>query len=230
MFNKAQEEAKKRGDFAKDNTKHYSNKNLFSNILVCGNCKATMTIKRKKSKFNYKPYYLCNEYSLYSRKSGHKSNQTYEDFLVNHIKEKLDELVATDFKEIKDKLKLKRDNIKLLEDDLDKLNKEIETETKKSTKLLELLANDELQEEQFLLMNKDTLKQTIILNNKKVEIEEKIKNNNIKKEGKELTQGIFNLLNTNVKDWTNSMLREIINEVLVYDDKTINIKYKHIDS
>ena len=79
-------------------------------------------------------------------------------------------------------------------------------------------------------MNKDTLKQTIILNNKKVEIEEKIKNNNIKKEGKELTQGIFNLLNTNVKDWTNSMLREIINEVLVYDDKTINIKYKHIDS
>lgn len=230
IFEKAQEEAKKRGDFAKENTKHYSNKNLFSNILVCGNCKATMTIKRKKSKFNYKPYYLCNEYSLYSRKSGHKSNQTYEDFLVNHIKEKLDELVATDFKEIKDKLKLKGDNIKLLEDDLDKLNKEIETETKKSTKLLELLANDELQEEQFLLMNKDTLKQTIILNNKKVEIEEKIKNNNIKKEGKELTQGIFNLLNTNVKDWTNSMLREIINEVLVYDDKTINIKYKHIDS
>lgn len=148
---------------------------------------------------------------------------------MDYVREKLDELVATDFKEIKDKLKLKRDNIKLLEGDLDKLNKKIETETKKSTKLLELLANDELKEEQFLLMNKDTLKQTIILNNKKVEIEEKIKNNNIKKEGKELTQGIFNLLNTDVKDWTNSMLRKIINKILVYDDKTINIKYKYID-
>ena len=57
-----------------------------------------------------------------------------------------------------------------------------------------------------------------------------MKNNNIKKEEKELKQGIINLLNTDVNDWTNSMLREIIDKILVYDDKTITIEYKYINS
>lgn len=230
IFEKAQEEARKRGDFAKDNTKHFSNKNLFSNILICGNCKATMTAKRKKNKFNYKPYYLCNEYSLHSKKCGHKSNQIYEDFLINHIRKKLDELVATQFKEIKDKLKLKdkSNNTKKLENDLRKINKEIEEKTKQSTKLLSLLASDKLQEEQFTLMNKDIAKQITILNTKKAEIERKLKkNSDVKEEEKELKKGIINLIDTDINDWTNSMLREIIDKILVYDDKTITIEYKY---
>lgn len=230
IFEKAQEEAKKRGDFAKDNTKHHSNKNLFSNILICGNCKATMTIKRKKSKFNYKPYYLCNEYSLHSRKSGHRSNQTYEDFLVDYVKEKLDELVSTDFKEIKDKLKLKdkSNNTQKLEKDLKKINKEIENETKQAKRLLSLLVDDRISEEEFSTYNKDTAKQITILNTKKAEIENKLKkNSDIKEEEKELKQGITNLLDTDVNDWTNSMLREIIDKILVFDNKTITIEYKY---
>lgn len=230
IFEKAQEEARKRGDFAKDNTKHFSNKNLFSNILICGNCGATMTAKRKKNKFNYKPYYLCNEYSLHSRKSGHRSNQTYEDFLVAHIREKLDELVATDFKKIKDKLKLKdkSNNTKKLENDLKKINKEIENETKQAKRLLSLLVDNRISEEEFSTYNKDTAKQITILNTKKAEIEMKLKkNSDVKEEEKELKQGIKNLLNIDVNDWTNSMLREIINKILIYDDKTIRIEYKY---
>lgn len=230
IFEKAQEEARKRGDFAKDNKKHFSNKNLFSNILICGNCKATMTAKRKKNKFNYKPYYLCNEYSLHSRKCGHKSNQIYEDFLVAHIRKKLDELVATQFKEIKDKLKLKdkSNNAKKLENDLKKINKEIEEQTKQSTKLLALLAGDKLQEEQFTLMNKDIAKQITILSGKKAEIEKKLKkNSNVKEEERELKQGIINLIDTDVENWNNVMLRAIIDKIYIYDDKTITIDYKY---
>ena len=233
IFAKAQEEVRKRGDFAKDNIKHFSNKNLFSNILVCGNCKATMTAKRKKNKFNYKPYYLCNEYSLHSLKCGHKSNQIYEDFLVAHIRKKLDELVATQIKEIKDKLKIKdkSNNAKKLENDLRKINKEIEEKTKQSTKLLSLLASDKLEEEQFTLMNKDIAKQITILSGKKAEIEKKLKkNSNVKEEERELKQGIINLIDTDVNDWTNSMLREIINKIYVFDNKDIIIEFKYTKS
>ena len=87
---KAQEELKNRGDFVKSARKHklkHSSKNLFSNILFCANCGSTMTIKRKKSKQNYKPFYLCNRYSIYSLKSGHSSNAIWEDFLTEYVKE-----------------------------------------------------------------------------------------------------------------------------------------------
>ena len=229
VFEKAQEEVKKRGDFAKDNTKHHSNKNLFSNILVCGNCKATMSAKRKKNKFNYKPFYLCNKYGVYGRKSGHKSNQIYEDFLTNYIREKLDILVENQFKELKDKLKHKKNNIKKLENDLTKLNKEIEIQTKQSTRLLGLLVDDRISEEQFTLMNKDIAEQITILNGKKAEIEKKMKNNNVKEEENQLKKGIINLLNTDVENWNNVMLRAIIDKIYVYDNGAITIEYKYIN-
>ena len=77
-------------------------------------------------------------------------------------------------------------------------------------------------------MNKDIAKQITILSGKKAEIERKLKkNSDVKEEEKELKQGITNLLDTDVKDWNNAMLRAIINKILVYDDKTIKIEYKY---
>ena len=127
-------------------------------------------------------------------------------------------------------MKDKSNNTKKLENDLRKINKEIEEQTKQSTKLLALLASDKLQEEQFTLMNKDIAKQITILSSRKAEIENKLKkNSDVKEEEKELKQGIINLLNTDVKDWNNAMIREIINKIYVFDNKDIVIEFKYIN-
>ena len=77
-------------------------------------------------------------------------------------------------------------------------------------------------------MNKDIAKQITILSGKKAEIEKKLKkNSNVKEEERELKQGIINLIDTDVNDWTNSMLREIINKIYVFDNKDIIIEFKY---
>lgn len=231
-YNKAQQEFNSRSEFVKNNRVHHTNKNLFSGILFCGNCGASMTIKRKKSKMNYKPYYICNKYASYSLRSGHKSNAIWEDVLVDFIKDNLNDITKNKYRQLKEMLKEKdrNNNKKLLENSLKRINKELEKQTKQSTKLLDLLVNGRIQEEQFTLMNKGIAEQITTLNKQKKELETKIKKqDNTKAEQEELKQGIEMLINTPTENWTNTMLRAIINKAEVSDDSTINIFYKYIN-
>lgn len=231
-YNKAQQEFNSRSEFVKNNRVHHTNKNLFSGILFCGDCGTSMTIKRKKSKMNYKPYYICNKYSLYSKKCGHSSNAIWEDVLVDFIKDNLNNITKNKYRQLKEMLKEKdrNNNKKLLENSLKRINKELEKQTKQSTKLLDLLVNGKVQEEQFALMNNEIAKQITILNKQKKELETKIKKqDNTKAEQMELKQGIEMLINTPTENWTNTMLRAIINKVEVSSDDTINIFYKYIN-
>ena len=87
-----------------------------------------------------------------------------------------------------------------------------------------------MQEEQFALMNNEIAKQITILNKQKKELETKIKKqDNTKAEQQELKQGVEMLINTPTENWTNTMLRAIINKVEVSADDTINIFYKYIN-
>ena len=231
-YNKVQEEIEKRKEIAESNCTHHSNKNLFSGILFCGDCGTTMTIRRKKNKMNYKPFYICNKYASYSLRSGHKSNAIYQDVLVDFIKDNLNDITKNNYRRLKQMLKdrNRNDNKKLLENSLKRINKEVEKQTKQSTKLLDLLVNGRIQEEQFTLMNKGIAEQITTLNKQKKELETKIKKqDNTKAEQEELKQGIEMLINTPTENWTNTMLRAIINKVEVSDDSTINIFYKYIN-
>ena len=128
------------------------------------------------------------------------------------------------------KEKDRNNNKKLLENSLKKINKELEKQTKQSTKLLDLLIKGKVQEEQFALMNNEIAKQITILNKQKKELETKIKKqDNTKAEQQELKQGVEMLINTPTENWTNTMLRAIINKVEVSADDTINIFYKYIN-
>ena len=227
-----QEEIEKRKEIAESNCTHHSNKNLFSGILFCGDCGTTMTIRRKKNKMNYKPFYICNKYASYSLRRGHKSNAIYQDVLVDFIKDNLNDITKNNYRRLKQMLKdrNRNDNKKLLENSLKRINKELEKQTKQSTKLLDLLVNGRIQEEQFTLMNKGIAEQITTLNKQKKELETKIKKqDNTKAEQEELKQGIEMLINTPTENWTNTMLRAIINKVEVSDDSTINIFYKYIN-
>ena len=82
------------------NSKRNSNKSLFSNLLVCGECGSMMTIKRKKRE-NYKPYYQCLNYDRISLKCGHKSNRINESDLVYIVKNKLVNLSQNNFMALK---------------------------------------------------------------------------------------------------------------------------------
>ena len=92
-----------------------SNRSLFSNLLVCGECKSTMTIKRKK-KDDYKPFYQCIEYDKHSLKCGHSSNRANESFLVEIVKDELTSLSSNNFERLKAIITSKKEsknNIKL---------------------------------------------------------------------------------------------------------------------
>ena len=178
------------------------------------------------------PFYICNKYASYSLRSGHKSNAIYQDVLVDFIKDNLNDITKNNYRRLKQMLKdrNRNDNKKLLENSLKRINKELEKQTKQSTKLLDLLVNGRIQEEQFTLMNKGIAEQITTLNKQKKELETKIKKqDNTKAEQEELKQGIEMLINTPTENWTNTMLRAIINKVEVSDDSTINIFYKYIN-
>lgn len=55
-------------------------------------------------------------------------------------------------------------------------------------------------------------------------------NNDPKKQEKELIEGINELLGTPIEKWNNSMMRAIIEEILIYADGIVNIKFKYLNN
>ena len=62
--------------------------------MICSNCGASITIRRKKGK---KIHYNCSEYEKVGVSVGHTSNRIDEDFLVEYILFRLNELIERDF-------------------------------------------------------------------------------------------------------------------------------------
>lgn len=235
-FYKVQNEIKNRSNKLKSYTKErktrYSNRAIFSNILKCGDCGSSMTIKRKKSLKNLKPYYQCITYDMYGKvRCKHTSNFIWEDVLVEYIKDKLDKLVKNNYKILKEKLK---DKEKINSNDsilceLKNIKNQIDKNITISNKLLENYAEGIINETQYRLQNKSISKNLDNLVKRKDELEIKLNSlKNPKQEEKELIGGIDDLLETPVEKWNNAMIKAIINKVKIYTDGTICIDFKYI--
>ncbi|PWW83878.1 hypothetical protein CYK87_12035 [Clostridium perfringens] len=57
-----------------------------------------MSIRRKSKR---KPFYNCIEYERLGLKCGHNSNFIQEEFLIEYIEQKLNELIENNFENIK---------------------------------------------------------------------------------------------------------------------------------
>ena len=195
-----------------------SNASLFSNLLICSNCGASITIRRKKGK---KIHYNCSEYEKVGDSVGHTSNRIDEDFLVEYILFRLNELIERDFDIIN--INANIDIKKELESQLQAVEKSINEQMKKTRNLINLYDEKVISMNQFKLEN-ETISNTLdsLMKNKEV-LEDKIKN--IPQETGSFKKDIESVLKIPVEQWNNSMLKTIIKKIYINNDGTINIQW-----
>lgn len=195
-----------------------SNASLFSNLLICSNCGASITIRRKKGK---KIHYNCSEYEKVGVSVGHTSNRIDEDFLVEYILFRLNELIDRDFDIIN--INANVDIKKELENQLQAVEKSINEQMKKTRNLINLYDEKVISMNQFKLEN-ETISNTLdsLMKNKEV-LEDKIKN--IPQETGSFKKDIESVLKIPVEQWNNSMLKTIIKKIYINNDGTINIQW-----
>ncbi|MFY9275355.1 MAG: recombinase family protein, partial [Clostridium sp.] len=195
-----------------------SNASLFSNLLICSNCGASITIRRKKGK---KIHYNCSEYEKVGVSVGHTSNRIDEDFLVEYILFRLNELIERDFDIIN--INANIDIKKELESQLQAVEKSINEQMKKTRNLINLYDEKVISMNQFKL-EKETITKTLdsLMKNKEV-LEDKIKN--IPQETGSFKKDIESVLKIPVEQWNNSMLKTIIKKIYINNDGTINIQW-----
>lgn len=195
-----------------------SNASLFSNLLICSNCGASITIRRKKGK---KIHYNCSEYEKVGVSVGHTSNRIDEDFLVEYILFRLNELIERDFDIIN--INANIDIKKELESQLQAVEKSINEQMKKTRNLINLYDEKVISMNQFKLEN-ETISNTLdnLMKNKEI-LEDKIKN--IPQETGSFKKDVESVLKIPVEQWNNSMLKTIIKKIYINNDGTINIQW-----
>ena len=195
-----------------------SNASLFSNLLICSNCGASITIRRKKGK---KIHYNCSEYEKVGVSVGHTSNRIDEDFLVEYILFRFNELIERDFDIIN--INANVDIKKELENQLQAVEKSINEQMKKTRNLINLYDEKVISMNQFKLEN-ETISNTLdsLMKNKEI-LEDKIKN--IPQETGSFKKDVESVLKIPVEQWNNSMLKTIIKKIYVNNDGTINVQW-----
>lgn len=195
-----------------------SNVSLFSNLLICSNCGASITIRRKKGK---KIHYNCSEYEKVGVSVGHTSNRIDEDFLVEYILFRLNKLIERDFDiiNINANIHIKKE----LESKLQAVEKSINEQMKKTRNLINLYDEKVISMNQFKLEN-ETISNTLdsLMKNKEI-LEDKIKN--IPQETGSFKKDVESVLKIPIEQWNNSMLKTIIKKIYVNNDGTINIQW-----
>lgn len=230
-FYNVQEQFAKRSKFVIDNRKsRHSNLHIFSNLVRCKICGSTCTFKRKK-KENYIGRYSCINYEQKGVSGcGHRRNSIVEDVLIQAVKSELTTISKNNFDIIKEYYKKKKANVKptLSDNNLKKVEKQIEEKTDMSLTLLEGFTKGLIGELQFKLQNevieKDlknlmAKKEKILFNLNKKDIE-------IDEEG-EVIETVKGLLNLNPEQWTNEMMKKIVEKIEVDMPKNyFNIFFK----
>ncbi|MGM9978197.1 MAG: recombinase family protein [Clostridium sp.] len=196
-----------------------SNISLFSNLLKCS-CGSSMTIRRKK---NRKPFYNCIEYERQGIACGHSSNFIQEEVLVEYIKEKLDRIVDNNFEDI---LIVDKNDVKVsLENEIKEVQKKIDKQILLSNKLLSLYSEGIINSMQFKLQNESIAHSLNILINNKNVLNEKLKNmskNNVEN----LKKSIETIVKVPINNWSNAMIKEVIEKIEVNTNGIIKINWK----
>jgi hypothetical protein len=209
-----------------------SNASLFSNLLKCGGCGSTMSIKRKKS-LNFKPFYNCIKYDMYGKKEcGHASNFIWEQDLLLMLKSELDELVKDNFKLIKEKISQRVEKMKpkTVEKELEIVNAKIEQHIKLSTSLLVSFTDGIIGQTQFKLQNEHIEQNLNILMARKKVLESIPETDVSSKNEKYLIEDIETLMESPMEQWNNAMLKAILDSITVFIDGKVEFNFKYLNS
>lgn len=195
-----------------------SNVSLFSNLLTCNNCGRSMTIRRKKGK---KLYYNCSEYEKVGVSVGHTSNRIDEEFLIEHIKYELNSIIERNFDIIN--INTNNDIKSSLENELKVINKGIDEQMKRTNNLMELYNSGAISVNQFKLQNESISKLLDThIKNKEI-IEDKINNLPVKQSS--FKKDVENIVGLSIEQWSNSMLKNIIDKININTNGIISIKW-----
>lgn len=231
-FVTAQIEMKKRRErckklYAKDGIEsRNSNKNLFSNLLVCGDCNNRMYAKKLK-KIGYKTRYNCLAYERLGTKCGHTSNSYKEEDLQLVIRNELEDLSDNNFNSLKAIKYKNENNIYSYKLELKKIENNINKQVEIANQLMINYSNSFIKQELYILQNEkinNTLKNLIEQKNileKRIESSKKI----IEKDT--LYDGMKCIINTPFQKWSNSMLKEIINNITLKTNGEVSIELKY---
>lgn len=237
VFRKVNEQIQERSLRAKEtytkehsNCKRNSNRSLFSNLLICGECNNSMVIKRKK-RSNYKPHYQCLVYDRISLKCGHKSNRINEDILTEILKEELILLSEDNFKRLRDikSSKSKKKDKTKIEKEKKALEKKREDDINIANNLVMLLSRSIITQSQFELQNASIVKSLDSIAKRLKEIDEELKEDTTENKEEEIFLGIESILNKSIKDWTNSELKEVVESITVFIDGAVKVKIRYFD-
>lgn len=228
LFWKAQAQNKQRiSEF--DYFKRKSTASLFSNLIKCPYCGCSFVRKRQKHFRNYTPYYSCVKYELEGKtKCGHSRIAIWEEDLVEIIREQLS-MIAKDKCKLLNEIIEAQDRNKPKEKDYSKELKKIERKIKDVTDLsiqsLKLLTTGIIKENQYRLQSEQFDKELEELMKEKEFCLLKIKDAKHKTDDrKELIASVENLVNSD--SWDNGMLKNAIEYIEIFKDKTINIQFK----
>ena len=223
-FYLTQEEIKRRGE---SKYERRSSSALFSTLIKCGECGSTFTIKRQKHFRNYSPYYTCIEYERKGvRGCGHSRITIYENELIDVIKDWLIYLSENNYKPIKDEWD-KADN-SISKEDLQKelvvIKKLLDEANNESLALLKLYTKGIINDNQYQMQNEQYQSQLETLTKEKENIENKIELNKVKmKSDSEIINIMDKIKSLDDSDWTNGLLRQIIETITISQDGTVII-------
>ncbi|MCX0392260.1 recombinase family protein [Clostridium perfringens] len=204
---------------ARNNTKgieRASNSSLFSNLVKCS-CGTSMSIRRKKGR---KPYYNCIDYERIGTACGHSSNSIREDYLIEFIYEEFNELISNNFNNLN--IKNKNDIEIALNNELKIINGKIEKQVVLSNNLLNLFSTEVITIKQCKLQNESINNTLEVLMKNKEDVENKIENLS-KNSTTNFKRTIKDIVKLPIEDWNNSMLKEVIDKIVIDINGTIKI-------
>lgn len=236
IFFKVQGEVKNRSELVSENGRpvRHSNTALFSTVVKCKLCGSTCTIKRQKHFRNYSPYYACIAYEQTGKKGcGHERTTIFEESLVQIIQAEIKKLVDTEYKVIRDAfLKIKETTKpKNTKSNLKAIEEVIQEKAKLSMTLLTSYSKGILGEAQFRLQNEMIEADLQSYYKEKTELERKLSTFvlTIDKE-QELIDEINKLAEVDVSEWTNAMIREVIDKITIDNNGNVEVYLKyHLD-
>lgn len=211
----------------------HSNSSLFSNLLTCGECGSSMSVKRKRDLKNYAPYYNCIAYELKGKKfCGHSSNFIWENVLTAIVGDELQRQAQNDLQCLKELLRQSKfeSRPKGAEIELRMVNAKIGRQLKLSMTLQINHEKGLVGNTQFKLQNEiiENNLQTFLMR-KKV-LEGMINDTPKTDEEAVLAEGINELVSLPSEKWINALLKTIISRITVYLNGSVHVDFQYLNN
>lgn len=229
VFYKVQEINKKaRKDYEEKNQKpKKSTENIFKSIVKCGECGKRLVRRENTYKNCCKPSFACKSHNIKECKFTSFKEADLKEIVFNAIKNQIN--VCTNLDNL---LKEKESIIKFEEEKLNKSIKNFQKELSKIRNSLNTIYEDYaenlLSKDDYILIKNTYIEKEKYVLQKINSLEEELKytKNTISKKNKFLSTF---LSFKNEKLLTKILLEMLISEIVIYQNKTIDIKFNFVD-